>query len=274
MESIKSFVGNIVNDAPLEIREGWANLLASDRAAAIMDLVNEYNAEVDEEGMEELPCPICHGKGRIEVFDAEKIDRRQEACRCMKPRRALRYVKGLGLLKDVQKCSFDSFVPYDDITEDMKQLALDFIHDWEGKWLFLGGQSGAGKTHLAYACLGQMVKEYHAPRWMRWIQDSQKIKRLVTDEDEYDREVIPLQQCEILIIDDLFNKPPTEADIQLARTIIDDRYCNDRCTIITSECLLGQINKYDDAIAGRIAEKSMVFQVRGDKHNYRMRDYL
>lgn len=273
MENITSVMRGIMKDAPQEVKE-FEELIKTDRTAAVKQMIEEFNAEVDEEGMEELACPMCHGKGVIEIFDNDIQNRRQMMCKCLKPRRALRYVKSLGLLKDVQKCSFDSYVPYDDVTEDMKKMAMDFVNDWEGKWLFLGGQSGAGKTHLAYACLGQMVKEYHAPKWMRWIQDSQKIKRLVTDEDEYDREVLPLQQCEILIIDDLFNKAPTEADIQLARTILDDRYCNDRCTIITSECFLGQINQYDDAIAGRIAEKSMVFQVRGDKHNYRMRNYL
>ena len=271
MESIQNTMRNIMQDAPSEM-DAFAELIKTNRVEAIKDIVEAYNSETDEEGMKELPCDLCHGKGRIEIFNEEKQDREQIECKCMKARRALRFVTNLGLLKDVQKCSFESYEPYDDATRDMKQAALDYSNNFEDRWLFLGGQSGAGKTHLAYSIFGKMVKRSIAPVWMRWIQDSQDLKMMI-GEDDYDREVKRLQTASVLIIDDFFNLTPTEADIRLARVIIDHRYTNKLPTIITTELTLGEIDNYDDAIAGRIAEMSVVYQIGGKNHNYRMRNF-
>ena len=151
----------------------------------------------------------------------------------------------------------------------MKETAQSY----KDGWLYLGGQSGSGKTHLAYSIFGKLVHRQKAPVWMRWIQDSQELKMMI-GEDEYDKELMRLSTTEILFVDDFFNIVPTQADIRLARTIIDNRYSNDLSTIITSELKLAELNEYDDAIAGRIAEKATVFQIDGKNHNYRMRGYL
>lgn len=217
--------------------------------------------------MEELPCEICHGKGHIDIYDPERMWRQVE-CKCMKSRRALRYVKSLGLLDDVKKYNFDTFKAYDDPTKRMKAAAVEYAK--HPGWLYLGGQSGSGKTHLAYAVFGSLVKQRRAPFWMRWIQDSQELKQII-GETEYDMQIAKLQKADVLIIDDFFNLPPTDADIRLARIIIDDRYANRRPTLITSELMIGEVEAYDDAIAGRIAEMGEVFQIAGKDHNYRMR---
>lgn len=268
MESVKSAVSDIMRDAPSEMEE-LKELYRQDKEKAILDVIASSNAEVSEEGMEELPCDKCHGKGFIDVYDPERVWWKQEECECMKSRRALRFVKSLGLLKDVQKCNFDSYIPYDEPTTEMKKTAMNY----KDGWLYLGGQSGAGKTHLAYSVFGRLVKRHKAPRWMRWIEDSQDIKMLIGDEEEFYRAVEPLAKAEILFIDDFFNITPTPADIRLARTIIDNRYSNDLQTIITSELTLAELDEIDDAIAGRIAEKATVFQISGNNHNYRMRNF-
>lgn len=263
--NIKDYVGSIMANAPSEMEE-FEKLPLAEKIQSICD---DENALIDEEGYARIPCDKCKGKGYFYEPD-EKWWKRVE-CECMSSRRALNYVERLGLLKDVQKCNFDTYVPYDEPTARMKETAQNFRKGW----LYLGGQSGSGKTHLAYSIFGRLVRQHKAPRWMAWIKESQELKMMIgEDEDEYNKEVERLMKCEILFIDDFFNIVPTQADIRLARTIIDNRYSNDLMTVFTSELTLADLNDYDDAIAGRIAEKATVFQIQGNNHNYRMRGYL
>ena len=270
MESFGTIVNRIVNTNAPPDAEDFQKRIEEDKKRAILETIEEVNAEVDEEGMAELPCDICHGKGHIDIYDPERMWRQVE-CTCMKARRALRYVVSLGLLEDVKKCSFDTYVPYDEATERMKAAAMEYVS--KRNWLYLGGQSGSGKSHLAYAIFGALVKKMYAPVWMRWIQESQELKQII-GEPEYEQRVSKLQKADILIIDDFFNLPPTDADIRLARIIIDDRYTNNRPTVITTELALGEVEVYDDAIAGRIAEMATLFQIAGKDHNYRMRNVI
>ena len=61
----------------------------------------------------------------------------------------------------------------------------------------------------------------------------------------------------ILYIDDfLRNKQPTQAEIKLAFSIIDTRYQNGLKTIISSEKSLKELHGIDEALTGRIYERT------------------
>ena len=98
-----------------------------------------------------------------------------------------------------------------------------------------------------------------------------------------------LKKAEVLYIDDLFKggrdmdgnyKPPTPADINAAFEIINYRYNSpDLITIISSERILAELNDIDEAIAGRIAEKSKpngycINLKRDAEKNWRMKGML
>ena len=274
MKEFGTMVGNILSNAPQDVKseiEKTKELFSISKHDALMDVINTMNEEVDEEGMEEVACDVCHGKGFITVYDEVTDWHKQIPCKCMRSRRALRFIDSQGLLADVKRCTFKTYEPYDKSTEEMMNSAKRFIVEMSG--LLLCGQSGSGKSHLAYAVFGELVKRQYAPVWMRWIQESQDLKMMV-GEDDYDRRIAKLQNADVLIIDDLFNLKPTEADIRLARIIIDHRYTNKLPIVVTTELTLGEINDYDDAIAGRLAEMCIVYQIGGKNHNYRMRNYL
>ena len=269
--SVRTFgdlLAGIMKYAPPEIEE-YSKLPKEEQ---LRILVNECNAEVDEEGMKAVPCETCHGKGIIYSEDGNWWHTKE--CSCMKSRRALSYVDRLGLTELVKASTFDKFVVDSDFTKALKEKVISYAKESTGEWLYLGGQSGCGKTHLAMAIFGRLIHQHKAPRVMLWIQDSQRIKSLVTDEEEYNREVFPLQNAEVLIIDDFFNTVPTQADIKLARTIIDNRYINNLPTIITSELMIPELYEYDDALAGRIVEKCGAYCIQiatDEKKNHRMR---
>ena len=260
-------MADIMKDAP-EDMERFRKLPKEEMLA---ELVESCNAEEDEEGMKLLPCEVCHGKGK--VYYAYDMAWETKPCVCTRSRYVLDYLKRVGLMDLLTNSTLDRYEPYDDITKALKERVIEYTKT--KNWLFLGGQSGSGKTHLAMGVFGKLLKQYRVPRLMMWIQDSQRLKSLVTDEEEYDRVLRPLMIADVLIIDDFFNLTPTAADIKLARSIIDYRYLNRLQTIITSECSIKQICEYDDAIGGRIAElctpKYCLNIKPGMEHNYRMR---
>ena len=98
-----------------------------------------------------------------------------------------------------------------------------------------------------------------------------------------------LKKTDVLYIDDLFKggkgedgkyKPPTAADINAAFEIINYRYNNpELVTIISSERTLVELNDIDEAIAGRIAERSKesgyCINLKPDKkRNWRMKGLM
>lgn len=266
--SLAVAVGQIMQNAPEDMKR-FAQL---SRAEQIAEIVHDCNAEIDDEGMARLRCDICHGKGVVYYADGDNWKTRE--CTCMKARRALAYVENAGLLELMRRSTFEKFQPVDEFTAELKKTVLEYLRASEGEWLYIGGQSGCGKTHLAMAVFGQMIKRHLSARVMMWIQDSAELKSHVND-DSYDREIRSLQTCDVLIIDDLWNVKPTEADIKLTRSIIDYRYINNLPTVITSEMLIDDMYQIDDAVAGRICEMCgrFLIQVAEDENkNYRMRE--
>ena len=129
------------------------------------------------------------------------------------------------------------------------------------EWLFMGGQVGAGKTHLCTAVVGKFFSMGKAARYMLWRDESPVLKAVVNSAEEYLAAMEPLKTAEVLYIDDLFKtergKSPTEADIKLAHELLNYRYINrNLVTIISSELLIDDLIDIDEAIGSRIYELS------------------
>jgi len=124
---------------------------------------------------------------------------------------------------------------------------------------------------------------------MLWRDEIARIKALVNDAEQYGAMMQEIKNADVLYIDDLFKtgkddfgkvKQPTPADINAAFEIINFRYNDPRkITIISSERTISDLNEIDEAIAGRIAEKSKadgycINLGRDAGKNYRMKGML
>lgn len=106
---------------------------------------------------------------------------------------------------------------------------------------------------------------------MLWVEESPVIKSMV-NEPEYKEIISELQKPEVLYIDDLFKEGATDADIRLAFQILDYRYRNSMCTVISSEQTLDEIYHMDKAIGGRIAEMSIKINIpKDDGKDFRLK---
>lgn len=253
--------------------------------------VDSYNAgEGNLHLMDGYQCDRCKNKGYIaELRMAEIYGYQVETlvpCRCQKARSALSRLARSGLKDVVRKYTFEGYEALDTWQQKIKEAAQRFCDTKGDDWFFIGGQSGAGKTHICTAIAVHFIRQGKEMKYMLWRDEITRLKALITEPEQYGRMMDELKNADVLYIDDLFKngkddlgnvKQPTAADINAAFEIINYRYNNPgKTTIISSERTLTEMNAIDEAIAGRIAEKSKgggycINLARDGKKNWRMK---
>ena len=229
-------------------------------------------------------CPICLNRGSwIESRQRGKFfEEVMVMCKCNRTRKALRRLQESGLKEIVGDYRFDNFETTSDWQKLMFDTAKAFVNDYKGKWLFIGGQSGAGKSHLCTAVAISLLKKDNEVKYMLWRDEASRLKSLL-NKGEYSEELEYYKEVDILYIDDLFKtgknenqqvQRPTSADINLAFEILNNRAVQKKTTIISTECLLEEIFEIDEAISGRIKQMcgDYFLSISKDKdRNYRTR---
>lgn len=229
-------------------------------------------------------CKKCHNKGWI--MNAVQLDNgrwstESRHCKCMKVRTAIKRMQKSGLKNIIKDYTFPKFEAAEAWQQTIKDAAMQYAKHPEG-WFFIGGQSGAGKTHICTAICREFLMEGKEVKYMLWRDEIVKLKNAVTD-PEYESLVEKYKRAEVLYIDDLFKtgtaadgtrQRPTGADINVAFEILNFRYNDPKLlTIISSECTIDSIIDIDEATGGRIFEKSKsAFSLKPDRsRNYRLR---
>lgn len=177
-------------------------------------------------------------------------------CECTKSEEIQRHLKKSGLDGLLTK-TFSNFKVSSEWQQKMKDLAIENIKCDE--WFYIGGNSGAGKTHICSAIANNLIAQGRTVKYSVWIEDMQELKSMAND-IEYKEKIDKLKDADVLYIDDLFkarNKTDiTAADIRITFDIINRRDLNKKKTIISSELTLKEVDRVDEAIAGRIAKSS------------------
>ena len=218
-------------------------------------------------------CKKCLNKGYISVIkDGTEI---MTECECMKKRECLKRINSSGIASQIKAKTFTAYRANEPFQRFIKQSAAEFVSGFlknrEKEWFFIGGQNGCGKTHICTAIAGQFLKKGFNIRYMLWAEESPVIKSMV-NEPQYKEIISGYQYAEVLYIDDLFKEGASDADIRLAFQILDYRYRNHLCTIMSSECTLDEIYSIDQALGGRIAEISRNINIPKDKNkDYRLK---
>lgn len=268
------------------------NLLKTNQnTESTCDLETYYNEKVKSENESDgtlddgYNCPICKNKGYIAYVKNQSgyFYEYQKECTCQTVRREIRRLKFSGL-QNPESYSFDNYQVTDRWQGYVKERAEAYIKENGEAWFFIGGQSGAGKTHICTAISVAFIKERkRRVHYMLWRDEVTKLKSIVMDNpEEYEDSLNKLKTVDVLYIDDLFKtgrgEPPTKADVNLAFEVLNFRYNAKLPTIISSEYTLNEIIDIDEAIGGRIAErteKNYLLSIGKDrKKNYRLRGVL
>ena len=229
-------------------------------------------------------CDICKNKGYSLVPEPylNYYTEKQVTCKCMKIRKTIRALKRSGLENVVHDYTLDKYIATDDWQKSVLDTAKRYLTNNEDNWFFFGGATGAGKSHICTAIAISLLKQDKEVKYMLWQEESKKLKACVNN-IEYGELIERYKTVDVLYIDDLFktgknemqtNQRPTVADINLAYEIINSRYVSKKITIISSECTITDLIDIDEAIAGRIKQKSGIYciNIAPDRSkNYRLR---
>jgi DNA replication protein DnaC len=239
--------------------------------------VRNYNSTYGD--LPDYNCPECRNRGEIAV-NRDGVFKTYD-CDCKIIRRNIVYIResGLGDLIDIY--TFDNYTTEKAWQKYVKNRAIEYISQPGGHWLSVLGCVGAGKTHICTAVCGELMKTGQNLKYMRWRDESVKIKAAVNNNTEYTQLLQPFKDAEILYIDDLFKTKKdadiTPADINLAFELINYRYNSpSKKTIISSEKSIAEFYDIDSAVGTRIYEKSKKLDFcleieNTNENNYRLR---
>lgn len=235
---------------------------------------------------DDFKCPKCHDSGWIR-FSKDGYDFVQE-CDCVKADRARKRIERSGLKNLLESYTFSTYKaeePWQERVLKKARLYVDTLLAGEQKpppWFFIGGNAGAGKTHICTAICGELLNAGKRVVYMQWVTDARALKAVITEQDEFDARIAPLISCDVLYIDDLFKSRglsvpmPSEADLRLAYQIINARYASGLPTIISCEWhLRTELIDVDEATFSRVVQRCGTFfdnSLKRDRsRNYRLK---
>lgn len=231
---------------------------------------------------DEHNCEIC--KNRRLVYFVGKDEAGEEylaarECKCMATIRTLRRARRSGLGNILTDYTFDKYETADDWQSAIKAKAQAFCKDDAAKWFYIGGQTGAGKTHLCTAICGFYIKKGLECQYMLWRDDAAMLKASVNDFETYQKTIARFKNAPVLYIDDFWKtqdkSAPTQGDVNLAFEILNYRIMQgNKITILSSEFTLPEALVFDEATIGRVYQAAGDYKISIDrdmKKNYRLR---
>lgn len=274
--------------SPARSEHGFEKMTEQELEQHKCDKENALEGKLHE--LDGYDCRECRNKGYISVPKQNELSGwwmpYHVDCKCKRIRNAIHRLNRSGLSNVVKECTFDKYNATEDWQTAVKAAAMRFCKDSENKWFFIGGQSGAGKSHLCTAMTVHYIRQGKEAKYMLWRDEITRLKASVNDAPVYADLMHELKDSPVLYIDDLFKsgkgpdgKPamPTTADVNAAFEIINYRSLNpELITIISSERTLSELEEIDSATAGRIAHKAKAggycLSIRRDPaKNYRMK---
>lgn len=255
--------------------------------------VDDLNAKEGERHLVDgYNCNICKNKGyiakireRVDLRGKEVFEEYITLCKCDTIRRNIMRMKRSGLESLLKKCRFDNYEVDEKWQSIIKDKAINFAKNPE-LMFYIGGQSGAGKTHLCTAISREFLLQGNELRYVLWRDESVRIKSMMNrDGAGYEKAVEELKRVDVLYIDDFLKVPigkednkPTVADLSLALEIINNRYNAKLITIISSEWTLREVINFDEALGGRMQEMTGVnncISLKKDRSkNYRLKGMI
>ena len=231
--------------------------------------ISTHKTPLQECGLDNVDCPICHNTGCV-IKKHDDGTLWASECACMARRVSIRRINQSGLRDSLLRYTMANYVADTPERKKVLRAAEEFCKADSG-WFFISGKSGSGKTHICTAICGRLMDMNKNVRYMLWRDETVLLKALTTDGEEYQSRIKPFKSVPVLYIDDFLKGGHTEADLRLAFEILNSRYNDSQLrTIISSELTLFEILGLDEAVGGRIYERSKGYVIEAPKTNFRL----
>ncbi len=270
------YLNSILEQMPESARKKWEDYKKLSPEERVKRDIETYNSETVENTDGGINCDICHNKRLISYLD----DNGQQSfknCICVRQRALYTQMKQSGAANP-DTYTLEKYKANTDWQKHIKQKAVDFLESDNKAWFFIGGQVGAGKTHICTAILLKLLSDGKRCKYMSWTQEVARLNTLVNDIN-YGQAIKEFKEPEVLYIDDLFKhrkgEQPTSGEINRAFEILQYRYNNGLATIISSEKTISELIEIDEATGSRISEragKQFTINIKSDpQKNYRLK---
>ena len=220
-------------------------------------------------------CEKCQDTGIIYNYETNTA----RICECEERKRYQRILEHSGISEQFKKIGFKEFETKTSFQKTAKAMAIDYVKNFEdiakqrNNSIGFLGNCGAGKTHLSIAIANNLMTKNIAVLYMPYRETITKIKQVITDEEDYNREISKYKKAKVLLIDDFAKGKTTESDINIMFEIINYRYLNAKPIILSSELTQYKLLDFDEAVGSRIIEmcKGRIVEAEGIENNYRLK---
>jgi len=193
-------------------------------------------------------CPECSGRGWVVADDGGAGTAR--LCTCRESSRVPRLLARAVLPERYGRKHFGNFnTDHGEPAEreqrfEAKRVCENYVDGFlgdPGRSLVLVGEAGVGKTHLAVAVLGELIRRYRVNG--RFVDFTELIYRIQSTFDPSSREskhqvLGPVADAEVLVLDELGAQKPTEWVREILYLVINTRYTRRLPTIFTTNFAL------------------------------------
>lgn len=184
------------------------------------------------------PCPVCKGFGVVETPEGKTV-----VCRCRVAERAAARMLAAQVPDRYKDCKIENYKLNLPAThpshERARAMAKKFVEDWKtrDRGLLFVGPVGVGKTHLAVAILRRLVEECGVHGMFCDFSDLlERIQATFSkaNSDSADEVIAPYRDADLLVLDELGARRPTDWVRDVLYGLINTRYNRRRITIVTS----------------------------------------
>lgn len=224
-------------------------------------------------------CDICRDTGWI-LTEREKMMPLARECECRKIDKIKNQWKSSGINPEMGKFTFSNYQVWNRSSEIAKDNAMSYFSNFisirgsRQNSIMFCGQVGSGKTHLSVAIALNLLNSKTKVMYMPYRDVVTKIKQKMLDDQYYSKTITKYQNCDVLLIDDLFKGKINETDINIMFEILNYRYLNYKPIIVSSEFTIERLLSFDEAVGSRIYEmcKDYLVEIKCDiRNNYRLR---
>src|SRR5438477_9238355 len=187
-----------------------------------------------------MSCPLCDDTGwRPVEDDGGAGPRRVVRCDCWRESVGRQRLSDANVPRRYQHCTLANFGAYNESLERavLQGRRVADAFPVVGRGLFLEGQPGVGKTHLAVAVLKQIIQTTGARGLFYDTRDLLRIIRSTYDPSirTTELEVLrPVMTADLLVLDDLGAEKTSEWVEETMNLIVNTRYNQRRLTFFTS----------------------------------------
>jgi DNA replication protein DnaC len=220
-------------------------------------------------------CTICNDAGflRMDVPVGHPNFGRIFPCQCTVERREARMIDDLRRLSNLDAFAdrtFESFDAEADGVAEAYAAAVRYARNPHG-WLFLHGNCGCGKTHLAVAIAHYAMERQKLSVLFAVVPDLLDHLRATFDPGNgvaYDDRFNAIRNAQLLVLDDLGTENTTPWAREKLYQIFNHRYNEQLPTVITSN---QDFKRIEERVLSRLLDTRLTSYIHIDAEDYRRR---